>query len=110
MWRARVCPRLAGANVGSGADGAKCHGICRVDTHAGKLTNLGKPQKIAHYRLAPTVFIGSVGMQSIAAATGVGIYECNREVVAAQEPRESPGCFGLPFGIVFRAQGLQAGG
>src|SRR5579859_3965227 len=110
MWRATVCPRLAGANIGSGPDGAKRYGIRRVGTHAGKLTNLGEPQKIAYRRLSSAIFICSVGMQSVAATAGLGINKCNREVVAAQEPRKSPGCFGLPFGIVFRAQGLQAGG
>src|SRR5712691_2639022 len=99
MWRATVCPRLAGANVESGPDGAKRHEICRVDTHAGKLTNLGKPQKIAHHRLSPAIFVGPIGVQSIAATAGLDINECDREVVATQEPRENPGCFGLPFSI-----------
>src|SRR5215207_3671411 len=91
------------AGVGSGADGPKRHEIWRVDTHAGKLTNLGKCQKIAHYRLASAIFVGTVGMQSITATAGLGVDECNRQVVAAEKPGENANCGGLPFSIAVRA-------
>src|SRR4030095_5703987 len=104
-WRATACPRL-----GSGADGPKRHGIWRIETDAGKLTNLGKSQKIAHRRLATAIFIGAIGMQPIPATAAIGIDERDRQVVAAEKPGEDPGCGGLPSGIVVRTQSGQAGG
>ena len=49
-------------------------------------------------------------MQSVAATAGLGVNECNRQVVAAEKPGENPGCSGLPFNIVVRAPRRQTGG
>ena len=73
----------------SGADGAKRHGRCHADIDARKLTNIRETEKIGHDRLAAAVFVGAVGMQSIAATAGLGIDQRERQVVAAEKPREN---------------------
>jgi len=62
----------------SGADGAKHHGGRYADIDAGKLTNIGKTEQIGNNGLAASVFVGTVGMQSIPATAGLGIDERDR--------------------------------
>ena len=63
-------------------------GGCQADIDARKLTNLRKTKQIGHDRLAAAIFVGAVGMQSIAATAGLGIDERHRQIVAAEKPGE----------------------
>src|SRR5438552_3769414 len=47
-------------------------------------------------------------MQPVATTAGLEIDQRNRQVVAAEEPEESPGRHGLPFGITISAPRDQA--
>ena len=96
--------------LNSGADGAKRHRGCHADIDARKLTNIGKTEQIGHDQLAAAVFVGAVGMQSIAATAGLGIDQRDRQIVAAEKPGENVGCDRLPFGVALRPPGGQAGG
>src|SRR5690348_6472791 len=110
MRRATACPRLVGTGIKSSANGVNRHGSCQADIDASLLPNLGKTQQIAHNRLAPPIFVGTIGMQSVPATAGRDIDERERKVVAAEKPSEDVGGDGLPFGITARAPRRQAGG
>src|ERR1700726_1119918 len=91
-WLVTRCPRLAGVGGEiSGTDGGKYWRSCRTDVDACKLANLGKTEKIGHHRLAATIFIGAVGMQSVTAASGVGIDQPPGKIIAAEKPGENVG-------------------
>ena len=83
---------------------------CHANIDARKLTNIRKTEQIGHDQLAAAVFVGAIGMQSIAATAGLGIDERYRQIVTAQKPGENIGCDRLPFGVTIRAPGGQTGG
>src|SRR4051795_6279258 len=64
-----------------------------------KLANLREPKQVGHDRFATLVFIGTVRMQAVAAASGVEIDQRQGEIVAAEKPGESACRIGLPFGV-----------
>ena len=59
----------------SGADGAKRHLWRHADIDARKLTNISQTEQIGHDQLATAIFVGPIGMQSIAATAGLGIHQ-----------------------------------
>ena len=73
------------------------------------MSNLGKAEQVRHHGFSAPVFVGTVGVQAIAAASGFQIDQRDRQVVAAEKPREYPRGFGFPFDIVIGAPRGEAG-
>src|SRR5207249_10785010 len=61
-------------------------------------------------RFGPLVLIAAVGVQAISAASGGGIVDRQAEIIAAQEPVESPMEMGIPEAGAGHMLGRQAGG
>ena len=83
--------------------------FCQARANARKLAHVCKTEKPGYDQLAAAIFIGAIGMQAIAAASGVQINQCHRQIIAAEKPGEHVGRDGFPFGIALRSPGRQAG-
>src|SRR5258708_29864631 len=95
--------------VKSSAHGAQCGEFCQAGVDARELTNFRKTKEIGYDRFAAAIFVGAIGVQSIAATAGVRIDQRHGEIVAAEKPRENARCHGFPLGIAIRPPRREAG-
>ena len=107
-WLVTKCPRSFDQEV-SFRRTARNAGRSSRRRDARKLAHLGKAEQVGDDGLAAAVFVGTIGMQSIAAAAGLQIDQRHRQIVAAEKPGECARGVGFPLGIAVRTPGRQAG-
>jgi hypothetical protein len=78
------CPRLAGGSCEIQAPAlAASRGLARLlAAERARAGDLGQAEQVGHHGLAAAIFVGAIGMQSVAAAAGFQIDQRHRQVVA----------------------------
>src|SRR3984957_21115503 len=94
----------------SGAQSTRRREFRDIAAGARELTNFRQTEQVGDDGLPTPVFVGAVGMQSVATRARLEIDERRRQIIGAKKPRKGAVRIDCPFGGAGGAPPREAGG